>query len=97
MEKLDQSHLHPLLEHPSETYMFRPWFEPRTSFTTGEHSSKELLQQPMLLLFETATFFTIILCNTMRESSTVFSFFSDHRREFTIVLSLQYYIKGAQA
>ncbi len=32
-----------------------PWFEPTTSCTAGEHSSKELLQQLMLLIFGSST------------------------------------------
>jgi hypothetical protein len=35
--------------------MSRPWFEPTAFCIAGEHSSKELLQQLMLLLFGTST------------------------------------------
>ncbi len=54
MKRLDQGHPHPLLEHP-ETNMSRPGIEPRTACVTGEHSSKELFEQLMPLLFVTST------------------------------------------
>ncbi len=51
MKRLDQGHLNPLLEHP-KTNMSRPGIEP---WPPGEHSSKELFEQLMLLLFGTST------------------------------------------
>jgi hypothetical protein len=45
--------LHPLCTRAPEEDMSRPWFGPTTSCTAGEHSSKELLQQLMPLLFGT--------------------------------------------
>jgi hypothetical protein len=54
MKRLDQGHLHPLLEH-SETNKSRPEIEPGVACVIGEHSSKELLEQLMLLLFGTST------------------------------------------
>jgi hypothetical protein len=42
MKRLYKGHLHPLLE-------------PRAACVTGEHSSKELFEQLMLLLFGTST------------------------------------------
>ncbi len=38
-----------------ETDMSRPWFELTTVCTADDHSSKELLQQLMILLFGTST------------------------------------------
>ncbi len=46
VETIDQGHLHPLLEHPRQT-----WFEPATSCTAGGHSIKELFEQLMNLFF----------------------------------------------
>jgi hypothetical protein len=43
MKRLDQGHLHPLLEHP-ETNMSRPGIKPGPP---GEYSSKELFEQLM--------------------------------------------------
>ncbi len=54
MKRLDHGHLHPLLE-PPETNMSRPGIEPRAACFTGVHSSKELFEQPMPLLFGTST------------------------------------------
>ncbi len=45
MKRLDQSHLHPLLEHPGNPT--------RGPCVAGEHSSKELLEQRILVLFGT--------------------------------------------
>ncbi len=41
MKRLDQDHIHPLLEH-HETNMSRPGIGPRAACFTGEQSSKEL-------------------------------------------------------
>jgi hypothetical protein len=41
MERLDQDHLHPLLEHPGQTWDSNPCLLHRTA---GELSSKELLE-----------------------------------------------------
>jgi hypothetical protein len=56
MERLDQGHLHPLLERP-EANLSRPGIEP--AFFAGEHSSKELFEQLNLLLFVTSTIFLL--------------------------------------
>ncbi len=45
MERLDQGHLHPLLEHP-ETNMSRPGIEPRSpALRRSGYSNKELFEQ----------------------------------------------------
>jgi hypothetical protein len=51
MDIFDQGHLHPLLEHP-KTNISQPGIEPGLSNTLA---SKELLEQLMLLPFETST------------------------------------------
>jgi hypothetical protein len=48
MERLDYGHLHPSIKQP-ETDMSWPGFEPPTSITAGEHSSKELSIQLILI------------------------------------------------
>jgi hypothetical protein len=51
LERLDQDHLHPLLEHP-ETNLSRPGIEPRPPTS---QKCKGLLEQLMLLQFGTST------------------------------------------
>ncbi len=86
MKRLDQGHLHPLLEH-HETNMSRPGIEPEPPGATGEHSSKELFKQLLLLLFGTSTvlmtlmFFWVKLLpklGTLRRISYHPSFISRH-------------------
>jgi hypothetical protein len=52
MKRLDQGHLHPLLEHP-ETNMSRPGIEPVPP--VAQTSTLELFEQLLLLLFRTST------------------------------------------
>ncbi len=60
MERLDQGH-HPLLEHPRQTFPVRG-FEPTASCTAGEHSSKELLDQLMLLQYLCPVKYSTVEC-----------------------------------
>jgi hypothetical protein len=65
MKRLGQCHLYPLLEHPETNIIFSVGNQTRAACVTGEHSSKELFEQLMLLLFGTSTninFFKNILC-----------------------------------
>ncbi len=52
MERLNEGHLHPLLEEP-ETNM------PRSGRAAGEYSSKELVSQKLVCIFGTAGFYGI--------------------------------------
>jgi hypothetical protein len=54
MKRLDQGHLHPLLQHP-QTNMSSPGIEPRAACVTSEHASKDLFEQLMLQLFGSST------------------------------------------
>jgi hypothetical protein len=55
MKRLDQGHLHPLLEHP-ETNKSRAVKRTRVACVAGVHSSKELFEQLILLLLGTFTY-----------------------------------------
>jgi hypothetical protein len=67
MKRLDQGHLHPLLQHSRDKHV-PVGIRIRIACVAGEHSSKELFEYLKLLLFRTST--NLHGCPTAYESNS---------------------------